>query len=92
MFDIVNGLILLNLSPNLDLTSNKHTAGTFLSVAQELKVGEDCSRQDRFFPESIALSFELSSKLALFSRHTLLSLLDVFFLSCDKQKKGRIFL
>ena len=65
MFDIVNGLILLNLSPNLDMTSNKHFAGAFLSVAHELKVGEDCSHQDRFFPESTALSFELSSKLAV---------------------------
>lgn len=34
--------------------------------------------QQRLSPESTALSFELSSKLALLSRHTLLSLLDVF--------------
>lgn len=49
MFDIVNGLVLLNLSPNLDLASNKHFGGAFLSVAQELKVREGCSHQDRFF-------------------------------------------
>lgn len=35
--------------------------------------------QERLFPKSTALSFELSSKLALLSGHTLLSLLDVFF-------------
>jgi len=72
VFDIVNGLILLHLSPDLDLTSDKHVAGAFLSAAQELKVGEDCLHQDRLFPESTALSFELPSKLALFSRHALL--------------------
>lgn len=39
MFDIVNGLMLLNLSPNLDSTSKKHFAAAFVPVAQELKVG-----------------------------------------------------
>lgn len=91
---MINGLILLNLSPNLDLTSNNHFTGaflSFLSVALELKVGKGL-HQERLFPEGTALSFELSSKLALLSRHTWLSLLDVFFfLCCDKQRKGRIF-
>lgn len=89
VFDTVNAQILLNMPPNLDLTSNKHFA--FLSVAQELTVGKDCLHRDRFFPESTALSFEFSSKLALFSRNALLSLLDVFFLSCDKQRKARFY-
>lgn len=88
---MINGLILLNLSPNLDLTSNNHFTGaflSFLSVALELKVGKGL-HQERLFPEGTALSFELSLKLALLSRHTWLSLLDVFFFFCAVTSKGK---
>lgn len=91
MFDIINALMLLNLSPNVDFTLSKHFAGTFSSVAHELKVREDRSHQDGFFPESTALSFELSSKLPLFSRHSFLSLRCFFFLSHDKLNERKNF-
>lgn len=81
-------MILVSSSPNLDLCSNKHFAFTFSFGAQKLKrraLGQILSRK-------LSISFELNFKAGSVLRtHFPFFVRCIFFLSCDKQRKGRFF-